>query len=89
MLLMLGFNCVKYKHIGKSGGKLKCRESKEILPKYSPTRKKLKQIQSQRKILAILLRDQKDVLWVEFKDLGVTITSQVYCETRSKLRCTI
>lgn len=52
----------------------------------SPKPKKFKQTQSQRKIMATVFWDQKGVLLVDFMEPGTTITSQVYCETLSKLR---
>ena len=36
-----------------------------------------------------LLWDQKGVLSVDFTESGTNITLQVYCETLSKLLCTI
>jgi hypothetical protein len=43
--------------------------------------KRFKQTLSARKLVATVFWDRKGVLMVEFVQQGVTITSEVYCET--------
>jgi len=65
-------------------------QSKQWMHTQSPDKpKKFKQTLSNRKMMATVFRDRKEILLTEFMTPGTTITSEVYCETLHKLRRSI
>ena len=65
-------------------------QSKQWMHTQSPDKpKKFKQTLSNRKMMATVFRDRKEILLTEFMTPGTTITSEVYYETLHKLRTSI
>jgi hypothetical protein len=61
-------------------------QSKQWMHTHSPNKMKIlnKRYLPVRNLMAVVFWDRKRVLMVEFMQQGITITSEVYCETLRK-----
>jgi hypothetical protein len=61
-------------------------QSKQWMHTHSPNKlKSLSRRLPARKLMAVVFWDTKGMLMVEFMQQGMTVTSEVYCETYKKL----